>query len=285
MKKILNRLSLVIGISLLLLVNVHAQDVCNRPDPNIYENGGVSFFSECRNGMGFPVFNVYNDWPIYPGFNDEEFNFLRTRIESPEAESQPRWGFRDNVRISNDGQITRLKMRVHNGGNANLNNRGDVIARDVRLKVNGFTRAEDGSWIHEPDRIDPTTNTAFHIISATLSASNTTPNTLEDTVTIRTNADKVLKLYQNRRDTDFGLGIIKMCTSRFELNEETGDYICIDANGDGDQDYEPNKFTASNIVSGRGLNLQSVPQGVSGNLFYASEGYKQNISVFVVTDL
>jgi hypothetical protein len=260
-----NQIFKIIGITSLLILSLtftasaaENDARCNtpfdwRPAGVSHEGGSIN----CPEGLGFPTFNAYNDANVFETggpISEQEFAWVRV----PENEFRDvRQNYKKNIYLP-EGEIARTWNYIHNAGKPG---RTDTIARNVKIKMNGFERQDDGSYLHFADSTRGSRD--IHEISVTISASNTTPRSITDTFTVETDRGKAIRILP-----EADRGRRARCTN------------ITNTPGAGCNPVVDN-FAPHNIVSGSGISLESTHRGGERNVVHASEGYRIYISTFL----
>ncbi len=245
------KLVLLIVALVLPLSMASADHHCNIPTGDWVEDGGYSRTgaNACPDGLGFPAFNAYSQSNIWADtvstLRDSELNFAFVRRFDADGDIvgyTNEMGFRNQITL-HEGEQAQAMVYVHNTGNPTMNEtgpNGSVVARNVRMKLNGLTRVGD-EYVSEAG--------TRHTFSVSITADNTYPRTVTDEFIVNTPAG-----YQVRLKDTFGA----ICTPS-------------------DPSCRTTRFTPNDLVRGRGMPISSRFQGSGapdGN-FYGSEEYRR----------
>jgi hypothetical protein len=168
-------------------------------DGNAYHTNGKDDYHDdceihkvCHDGLNFPSFNNYIDTSTainetYKGFTDERYFLVGVTSENENKKNT----YTNVVRITVGKPINvRTRSYIHNNGNPH---KDKTIAKDVTLKLNGFTYSgtnKDGKRVYKSDLVSDENGELR--ITQTIKSSNTSP--ISDDVIFKSINNKKFKL-------------------------------------------------------------------------------------------
>lgn len=257
-------------------INIVSADTNPRPLTNFCSDSSRYSISnpprisrdQCPDGIGFPSFNVYQNYPMVSELVDvngttetrylygNENDFARVRKVALESDGQyyiqnhndGNLGFTNNLRLQ-EGERGEILLYVHNAGAPDRNTgvRNSVVAKNTKIKVNGFRLNTNGDYVSNPG--------TTHTFTAQITSSNSVPQLITDQFTITTEPNKMVRLRP--------ISVLE--------------FSCRNKDCDGAPvitDRDPQELVGSN-----GLNLTSSFEGsgVSTGDFYGSNHYRKKM--------
>lgn len=183
-KRFLSKIAGLVFMTLALILTIgsgnnNAQAISCTPTASDLANG--INYAGCEDGTTMPTFNRYLDYP-YDSNSDgvidgtfDETDFFKVYNENGNVNS-----YTNSALVEENDRLT-FFVRLHNDCNPELNGRGDgqCVAEQVRLLINSFNQVDDnGTTVYETNPF------VSRAIRASISAGNTTPETVTDNVSI-----------------------------------------------------------------------------------------------------